>query len=37
MQVKRRGYFSFVRDCCLNYPDTIDIFPEYMPKEGLDG
>ncbi|MCX4261409.1 MAG: S41 family peptidase [Alistipes sp.] len=37
MQVKRRGDFSSFRDCCLNYPDTIDIFPEYMPKEGLDG
>lgn len=37
MQVKRRGNFSSFRDCCLNYPDTIDIFPEYTPKEGLDG
>ncbi len=37
MQVKRRGHFASFRDCCLNYPDTIDIFPEYMPKEGFDG
>ncbi len=37
MQVKRRGDFSSFCDCCLNYPDTIDIFPEYVPKEGLDG
>lgn len=37
MQVKRRGHFASFRDCCLNYPDTIDIFPEYTPKEGFDG
>ncbi|MDE6140254.1 MAG: S41 family peptidase [Alistipes sp.] len=37
MQVKQRGNFSSFRDCCLNYPDTIDIFPQYAAKEGADG
>lgn len=32
MEVKRRGGFSSFGKCCLNYPDSIDIFPEYEPK-----
>lgn len=37
MWVKRRGGFSSLSNCCLNYPDSIDIFPEYMPEEGREG
>lgn len=37
MWVKRRGGFSSLSDCCLNYPDTVDIFPEYMPQDGREG
>lgn len=37
MLVKRRGGFSSLRDCCLNYPDTVDIFPEYLPQADGNG